>query len=134
MYNMEVSFWLHNYHLNLMVCHSFDRNHLMGNAIRVISNATQTGKSKRNSQIQIKCTFVQALRFCTGRTAHRGSRDIPLRFLDCGTRRGEGSASRPRHSLPPEMTQYPLYPGPVWRGAENLVPAGIRIPDGPARS
>jgi len=25
-------------------------------------------------------------------------------------------------------------PGPVWRGAENLAPAGIRFPDRPARS
>ena len=25
-------------------------------------------------------------------------------------------------------------PGPVWKGAENLAPTGIRSPDGPARS
>ena len=25
-------------------------------------------------------------------------------------------------------------PGPVWRGAENLAPTGIRFPDRPARS
>ena len=25
-------------------------------------------------------------------------------------------------------------PGPVWAGAENLAPAGIQSPDGPARS
>ena len=25
-------------------------------------------------------------------------------------------------------------PGPVWTGAENLAPTGIRSPDGPARS
>jgi hypothetical protein len=31
---------------------------------------------------------VQALRLCTGRTAHRGSRGIALPFLDHGTRRG----------------------------------------------
>jgi len=35
-----------------------------------------------------KCTLVQALRLCTGRTAHRGSRGIALLFLDHGTRRG----------------------------------------------
>jgi hypothetical protein len=32
-----------------------------------------------------------------------------LCFLGLGTRRGEGSASRPGRSLPPEKTRYPLY-------------------------
>jgi hypothetical protein len=54
---------------------------------------------------------VQALRLCTGRTAHRGSRGIDLPFYDHGTRRGEGSASRPGRFLPPGKTRYPLY----WR-------------------
>ena len=36
----------------------------------------------------VKCTLVQALRLCTGRTAHRGSRLTALLFLDHGTRRG----------------------------------------------
>jgi len=36
----------------------------------------------------LKCTLVQALRLCTGRTAHTGSRGIALLFLDHGTRRG----------------------------------------------
>ena len=31
---------------------------------------------------QVKCTLVQALRLCTGRTAHRGSRGIALLFRD----------------------------------------------------
>ena len=35
-----------------------------------------------------KCTLVQALRLCTGCTAHRGSRGIALLFHDHGTRRG----------------------------------------------
>jgi len=35
-----------------------------------------------------KCTLVQALRFCTGRTAHRESTGIALLFLYHGTRRG----------------------------------------------
>jgi hypothetical protein len=39
---------------------------------------------------KVKYTLVQALRLCTGRTAHRGSRDIALLFLDHGTRRGGG--------------------------------------------
>ena len=36
----------------------------------------------------VKCSLVQALRLCTGRTAHRGSRSIALLFLDHGTRKG----------------------------------------------
>ena len=56
-----------------------------------------------------KCTLVQALWLCTGRTVHRASRGIALLFLDHGTRRGEGSASRPGRSLPLGKTRYPLY-------------------------
>ena len=60
-------------------------------------------------KVKIKCTLVQALRLCTGRTAHTGSRGITLLFLDHGTRRGEGSASRPGRSLPPGQARYPFY-------------------------
>jgi hypothetical protein len=58
---------------------------------------------------KVKCTVVQTLRFCTGRTAHGGSRGIALPFHDYCTRRGERSASRPGRSLPPGKTRYPLY-------------------------
>ena len=58
---------------------------------------------------RVKCTLTQALRLCTGRMNRRGSRGIALLFLDHGSRRGEGSASRPGRSLPPEKTRYPLY-------------------------
>ena len=37
--------------------------------------------------IYVNCTLVQALMFCTGRTAHRGSRAIALLFHDHGTRK-----------------------------------------------
>ena len=37
---------------------------------------------------KVKCALVQALRLCTGRTAHRGSRGIALLFHDHGTRKG----------------------------------------------
>jgi len=37
---------------------------------------------------KVKCILVQALRLCTGRTAHRGIRGIALLFLDHGTRKG----------------------------------------------
>jgi len=77
---------------------------------------------------------------CTGRTAHRGSRGIALPFHDHGTRRGDCSASRSGRSLPPGKDPVPIVqeagwaPGPVWTGAENLAPTGIRSPDRPARS
>jgi hypothetical protein len=45
---------------------------------------------------------VQALRLCTGRTAHRGRRGIALPYHDRATRRGEGSASRRGRPLPQE--------------------------------
>jgi hypothetical protein len=58
---------------------------------------------------KLKCTLVQALRLCTGRTVHRGSRGIALLFLDHDTIRGWGSASRPGRSLPPEKSRYQMY-------------------------
>jgi hypothetical protein len=85
-------------------------------------------------------TFVQTLRLCTSRTAHRGSRCIALLFYDHGTRRGEGSASRPGRSLPSEKNLLPIVqeagwpPGPVWTDAENLASTGIRSSDLPSRS
>ena len=33
-------------------------------------------------KVKVKVTLVQALRLCTGRTAHRGSRGIALLFYD----------------------------------------------------
>ena len=60
-------------------------------------------------KVKVKCTIVQALSHCTGRTVHRGSRGITLLFLDHGTRRDEWSASRPGRSLPLGKTRYPLY-------------------------
>ena len=87
------------------------------------------------------CALVQALRFCTGRTAHRGSRGTALLFHDHGTRKGVRGQ---RHSLialyPPQKDPVPILqedgwvPGPVWTGAENLAPTGIQSPDRSARS
>jgi len=50
---------------------------------------------------RIKCTLVQVLRLCTGRTAHRGSRGIALLFLDHGTRRGWVVSVTPRPLFTP---------------------------------
>jgi hypothetical protein len=53
---------------------------------------------------------------------------------------GEWSAARPGHTLPlgkdpvPILQEVGWAPGPVWTGAENLAPTGIRSPDRPARS
>ena len=91
-------------------------------------------------KVKVKCTLVQALRLCTGRTAHRGSRGIALPFHDHGTRRGWGVSVTPRPLCTPGKDPVPIVqeagwaPGPVWKGAENLAPTGIRSPDRPARS
>ena len=51
---------------------------------------------------------------------------------------GEGSVSCPGRSLPPGKDPVPIVQeagwaqGPVWTGAENLDPTGIRPPDRPA--
>jgi hypothetical protein len=90
--------------------------------------------------IKVKCALVQALRRCTGRTAHRGSRGIAVPFHDHGTRRGWGVSVRPQPLFTHGKDPVPIVqgvgwaPGPVWTGAENLAPTGIRSPDSPARS
>ena len=61
------------------------------------------------SKANVKCTLVQTLRLCTGRTAHRGSRGIALPFHYHALEGGEGSASRPSRSLSPGKTRYQLY-------------------------
>ena len=54
--------------------------------------------------------------------------------------REEGPASRPGLSLPLGKDPVPIVqeavwaPGPVWKGVENLAPAGIRSLDRPSRS
>ena len=86
------------------------------------------------------CTLVQALKLCTGRTAHRASRGIALLFLDDSTRRGELWASRPGHSLPLGKTRYPLYrrlgepQGRSGHVRKISPPTRIRFPHLPARS
>jgi len=96
----------------------------------------------------VKCSLVQALRLCTGRTAHRGStgiallfhRGIALLFHDHGTRRGWGVSAMPRLLLTPGKDPVPIVqeagwaPGPVWTGVENLTPTRIQSPDRPTSS
>ena len=90
--------------------------------------------------VKINCTPVRALSLCTGRKAHRGSRGIALPFHDHSTRRGRVVSFMPRPFFTPGKDPVPIVqeagwvPGPVWTGAENLDPTGIRSPDRPARS
>ena len=133
------SFWarvfsstLYPQHLpfNLRITWRFFKWKLLGNYVRWKS-------SKRK---KVKFTLVQALRLCTGRTAHRGSRGIALLFHDHGTIRGWGVSVTPRLLFTPGKDSVPIVqeagwaPGPVWTGVENLAPTGIRSPDRQARS
>ena len=92
------------------------------------------------SLCKVKCTLAEALRLCTGRTAHTRSRRIALPFLDHGTRRGWGVSVTPRPIFTPGKDPLPIVqeavwaPEQVWTAAENLAPTGIRSPDRPARS
>ena len=92
------------------------------------------------SKEKVTCTIIEALRLCTGRTAHKGSRGIALLFLDHGTRRGWGVSFMPWPLFTPVKDPLSIVqeagwaPGPVSTGVEYLSPTGIRSPDRPARS
>ena len=76
---------------------------------------------------KIKVTLVQALRLCTGRTAHRGSRGIAPHFHEHGTRRRWVVSVTHRPLFTPEKDPVPILqeagwaPVPVWTGWENLM-------------
>jgi hypothetical protein len=78
--------------------------------------------------------FLQATK------ALRESRGIALLcFQTSALEGGEGSASLPGRFTPgkgpvPIVQEAGWAPGPVWTGAENLAPTGIRSPYRPARS
>jgi hypothetical protein len=64
----------------------------------------------RNWHESLTVHFRSVSPFIQATKALRESRGIAvLCFLDLGTRRGEGSASRPGRFLPPGKTRYPLY-------------------------
>ena len=71
-------------------------------------DTTGTYDTSGQIKVQVKCTLAQALRLCTGSTAHRGRRGIALLFLDHGTRRAWGVSVTSR-SLPPGKIRYPMY-------------------------
>ena len=85
------------------------------------------------AKVKVKCTLVQALRLCTGRTTDRGSRGKALLFHDHGTRRGWGVSVMPRPLFTPRKDPVPIVqeagwtPGPVWTGAENLAAPGFDL-------
>jgi len=97
-------------------------------------------KSCGKVKVKVKCTIVQALRLCTGRTAHKGSRGIALLFHDHGTKREGRVGVTPRPLFTPGKDLVPIVQeagwasGSVWTGAENLAPTGIRSPDRPDHS
>jgi hypothetical protein len=90
--------------------------------------------------VKLKCNLVKALRFCIGRTAHKGSRSIDLHFLDHINRRRRLFSVTPRPLFNPGKEPVPILqesewaPEPGWTGAENLVTTRIRSPVRPARS
>ena len=63
--------------------------------------STDIMELKGKFEVKVKVTLVQALRLCTGRTAHRGSRSIALPFHDHGTRLGWGVSVTPPAALYP---------------------------------
>jgi hypothetical protein len=65
---------------------------------------------------KVKCTLVQALRLCTCRTVHRGSRDIVLLFHDHGTRKGWGVSVTPRPLFTPGKEPVPIVQEAGWVG------------------
>ena len=89
-------------------------------------------------KVKVKCTLLQALNLCTGRTAHRVSRGITLLFLVHGTRRGWGVSVTPRPLFTPGKDPVPIVqeavwaPGPVWTGRKSR-PHRDSIPDTPPR-
>ena len=71
--------------------------------------------------------------------AQRGSTGIALLFLILSGRWNGWSTSRPGRFTTgkdpvPIVQEAGWAPGPVWTGAENLAPTGIRSPDRPARN
>ena len=118
---------------NVLGCggHPNHRHHYL----KRVSTATTLDNTMRHTQ---KCTLVQALRLCTSHMAHRRSRGITLPFYD--HRKGWGVSVTSRLLFTSGRNPVPIVqedgwaPGPVWTGAENLAPTGIRSPDRPAHS
>jgi len=57
---------------------------------------------------KIKCTLVQGLRLCRGRTAHRGSRGIALLFHDQRHLKGVRGQRQASAAFIPEKGPVPI--------------------------
>jgi hypothetical protein len=110
------------------------------NSLSILITALLRSSLHFSMDIFCKCTLVQVLSLCTGRTAHRVSRGIALLFHDKGTRSGWGVSVTPRPLFTPEKDRYPLYrrlsgPQGQFGQVRTISPAtGTRYPDRPARS
>jgi len=88
-------------------------------------------------KVKVKRTLVQAIRLCTGCTAHRGSRGIALLFHDHGIRRVWGVSVTPRPLFTPGTHCTGGWMGPragLDKCGKSRPPTAIRSPDRPARS
>jgi len=59
-------------------------------------------RERIRGKVKVKCTLVQALRLCTGHTAHRGSRGIALLFYDQRHYKGVSQRHAPAALYPRE--------------------------------
>ena len=92
-------------------CESWKPNliYLSGFLLERQRKTTQISVRNVEGKSKVKCTLVQALRLCTGRTARRGSRGIALPFHDHDTRRQWGVSVTPWPLFTPGKTRCPLY-------------------------
>ena len=79
--------------INVSLLYRYARSTYLCYSYGALSGYVTPNKYRKTASMKalikkVKCTLVQALRLCTGRTAHRGSRGIALLFHDHGTRRG----------------------------------------------
>ena len=73
---------------------------------------------------------IAILRLCTGRTAHRGSRGIALPFLDHGTRRGWGVSITPWPLFTPGKDPVPIVQEAGWAQGRSGQVRKILAPPG----
>jgi hypothetical protein len=130
------TWYLHQVYIVLPSKHTLNFKHLSTST----SNSTKTVHTVSwiamwHRKLKVKCTLVQALRLCTGRTAHSGSSGIALPFHDHGSRRGWGVSFMPRPLFTPGKDPVPIVQEAGWApGTESVAPTRIRSPDRPARS
>jgi hypothetical protein len=92
--------------------------------------------ANERSQFVDSCVYVGRFHPFIGHKGSWGEKSYSYTlFLTSALEGGEGSASRPRRTLPPGKHPGPTTQeagwasGPVWTGVENLALTGIRSPD-----